>query len=57
MNACNPPCTNCACRAWPSPSTCACKKRPAISSATLEFLELILQDELLVRSSGRSTAA
>ncbi len=40
---------NCGSRAWRKRSTCGCKKRPATTSAHAEFLELILQDELLVR--------
>ena len=50
MTACNPPCANCACRAWPRRSTCGLQEAAGHQLSHAEFLELILQDELLVRS-------
>ena len=46
----NPPCASCGSRAWLKPWTSGCKKPPATTSSHAEFLELVLQDELVVRN-------
>ena len=50
MIVCKQLCDISAYRAWPKPWTCGCTKPPPISLSHAEFLELILQDELLVRN-------
>ena len=49
MIVCNPPCTSCACRDWLKSLDVRLQEAASHQLSHAEFLELILQDELLVR--------
>ena len=50
MIVCKPLCSNCVCRAWPQTLDVRLQEAAGHQLSHAEFLELILQDELLVRN-------